>query len=71
MKYKRIIKKWAKLRHPDKEFATVALRLYETSTESEQKVFLTECQNYINGVRDGIIEPSVPTIPIPVFKKHG
>ena len=71
IKYIKIIKKWAKLRHSDPKFCDIAIRLYETSDERDKKLMLSEYQDYISGVKNGTIIPSMPTIPIRIFKKNG
>lgn len=68
-KYLKIIKKWAKLRHPDAQFEKAALYLYENSIKRDQVLMLKEFQDYIDGVKNNEIIPSVPKIPIRIFKK--
>lgn len=68
IKYIKIIKRWAKLRHSDSKFADIAINLYETSDEKDQKMMLEEFTDYINEVKSGRIIPSTPKIPIRIFK---
>lgn len=64
----KLIRKWAKLRHSDKKFADVAIRLYETSDERDREMMVEEFQDYVDAVKDGIIQPTSPKIPIKIFK---
>jgi hypothetical protein len=64
----KIIKSWGKLRHPDKKFTNMAIALYYTLSEKDKEAMLKECKDYIEDVRSGKIEASVPELPTPTFK---
>lgn len=68
-KQRQIIKSWAKLRHPDKDFLNAAYLLFESLDEHDKEAMLFEFKMYVNDVRAGRIEPSVPQIPIRMIKK--
>ena len=53
MKDLKIIRKWAKLRHPDKKFEKTAIAYYKILPKDDRIKMMEEFQAYIDAVKNG------------------
>lgn len=70
MSYSKIIKKWSRLRYPDKKFEKTAFDLYKSLTNIDKARMLKEFEDYIDAVDRGDIIPSPPELPKEMLQKE-